>query len=52
VYMKVGHVNLIGTRGLRRNSNVMIAPAMPRDRVWRFVVLSQIFMQSRNPLSL
>jgi hypothetical protein len=40
VYMKVGHVNLIGTRGLRRNSNVMIAPAMPRDRVWRFVVLS------------
>jgi hypothetical protein len=40
VYMKVGHVNLIRTRGLRRNSNVMIAPAIPRDRVWRFVVLS------------
>ena len=46
VNMQVGHVNLIGTRGLSGNTNVVITPAIPRNCSWGFVVLSQIFMHT------
>ena len=46
VNVEAGHVNLVGTRDLSGNSNVVIVPAMPSNCGWRFVVLSQILMQT------
>ncbi len=42
-------MNLIGTRGLSGNTDVVVAPAIPRNYSWGFVVLSQIFMQTGPP---
>ena len=46
VNMKVGYVNLIRTRSLGGDSNVVITPAILGDRGWRFVVLPQMFLHS------
>jgi len=46
VNVQAGHVNLVRTRDLRGNSNVVKSPAMPGYRSWRFVVLSQILIQT------
>jgi len=46
VNMQMGHVNLIRSRGLSGNSNVVITPAIPRNCSWGFVVLSQILIQT------
>ncbi len=40
VNVQMRHVNLVRTRDLRGNSNVVIAPAMPGNGRWRFVALS------------
>ena len=45
VNAKVGHVNLILTRGLRRDANVVIPPAILGNCGWRLVVLSQVVVQ-------
>ena len=46
VNVEVGHMNLIRARSLRRNSDVVIAPALLRNGSWGFVVLSQILRQT------
>ena len=50
VNVEVWHVNLVRTRDLSGNSDVMIAPAMPGDRRWRLVVLSQMLIQNGTSL--
>jgi len=46
VNVEAGNVNLVRTRDLSGNSDVVIAPAVPRNRGWRFVVLPQMLMHT------
>jgi len=46
VNAETGHVNLVGARDLGGNTDVMKAPAVAGNRGGRFVVLSQMLMQS------
>src|SRR5215469_496535 len=46
VNVQVGDVNLIRTRSLSGNSNVVIPPPIPRNGSWGFIVPSQVFMQT------
>ena len=50
VNVEARHVKLVRTRHLSWNSNVVIAPAMPGNCSWGFVVVSQILMQIRISL--
>ena len=48
---QVGYVNLVGTRGLSGNSNVVVAPAILRDCSRGLVILPQISGQTGTSIN-